>query len=164
MGIYAVFGNDDYCNGAEGRIAEELARAGVRFLRNESVRLDCGRGVLAIVGVEDLQEGRRVDLDAARAGLEIGDVEVLLCHNPQGAPLFARPSCALVLSGHAHGAQIDLPLLRNLGPPHHGPRLPFGKTTSITSRGLGVVALPLRLRARAEVVIVSLCAAGGARE
>lgn len=156
LGTFAVFGNHDYRDRAEGRIVERFACAGVRFLRNESARLDTGEGVLALVGVEDLEEAKCIDATRARAGLEPGDVELFLCHNPLGAERLARPGCVLVLSGHTHGHQVDLPLLRRMGPPHPGDRRQLEHGVSITSRGLGVVGLPLRLRSPAEVVLVTL--------
>ncbi|MCB9916285.1 MAG: metallophosphoesterase [Planctomycetes bacterium] len=158
----AVFGNHDYRDRAEGRIAEAFAAAGVRVLRDECLRVDTGAGVLALVGLEDLEEAKRVDLDAARADVQPGDVEVVLCHHPAGGPRLARPGCALVLSGHTHGVQVDLPFLRRFGPAHPGLRLTHGATTQLVSRGVGVVGLPLRVGAPAEVVLVELAREGAA--
>jgi predicted MPP superfamily phosphohydrolase len=155
-GTFAVFGNHDYRERREGEIVGRLAECGVRFLRNEGLRLDTGDGVLYISGVEDLEEARRIDPRAARADLQAGDVEVLLCHHPAGARSLAREGCAVVLSGHTHGGQINLPGIPQLGPRHPGNRLQHGSTTCIVSRGLGVVAIPLRFRAPAELVIVTL--------
>ena len=163
-GTFAVFGNHDYRERREAEIAARYAEVGIRFLRNESVRLDSGAGVLALTGIEDLEEGKVVDPRAARAALEEGDVEVLLCHNPLGAGVLARPGCAAILSGHSHGIQVDLPFLRGFGPKHPGLRVELGPTTLIVSRGLGVVAVPFRHRSPAEVVFVRLVgrAGGGA--
>ena len=61
-----------------------------------------------------------------------------------------------VLSGHTHGAQVDLPFLRDLGPPHPGIRIELGATTVFVTRGLGVVGLPLRTGAPAEVSFLTL--------
>ncbi|MDP6539802.1 MAG: metallophosphoesterase [Planctomycetota bacterium] len=155
-GTLAVFGNHDYKDRAEARISAALAPAGVRFLRNACERLEVDGGALAVVGLEDLEEGRKVDLARARAGLRAGDVEVVLCHNPAGAQRLARPGCAAVLSGHTHGTQVDLPFLRDLGPPHPGLRVELGETTLIVSRGLGAVGLPVRIGAPAELVVLEL--------
>jgi predicted MPP superfamily phosphohydrolase len=155
-GVLGVFGNHDYKDRLEGKIAESYALRGIRFLRNECARIDTGSGTLAVVGVEDLEEARVVDVEKARAGVREGDVEIVLCHNPAGAATLAREGCAAILSGHTHGTQIDLPFLRRLGPKHPGLRVRLGATTLIVSRGLGVVGIPLRLFARAEVVYVRL--------
>lgn len=159
-GGFAVFGNHDYRGRQEGRIAASFAQAGIRFLRNDGVRLEVGAASLVFTGVEDLEEGKVVDIDRARALLRDGDHEVLLCHNPRGAELLGRPGCVAVLSGHTHGGQIAIPGLRGLinvvGPSHPGERVLHDQTTLIVSRGIGVVALPIRFRAPAEVVIVEL--------
>jgi len=92
----------------------------------------------------------------ARRGLGKDDVEVVLCHNPLGARGIARPQCALILSGHTHGGQIDWPWLRGLGPDHPGARIEVGSTTLIVNRGLGVVGVPFRAGAPAEWVRIEL--------
>ena len=153
-GVLAVFGNHDYRGRQEGRIAAAYAARGIEFLRNESRRIDTGDGVLAVVGVEDLEEARRLDLAAARAGLGPEDVELVLCHNPGGAPALARPGCCAVLAGHTHGGQVDF--LPGVGPPHPGLRLRLGETTLIVNRGLGVIGFPWRFGAPTEIVLVSL--------
>jgi predicted MPP superfamily phosphohydrolase len=155
-GSYGVLGNHDYRGRCEGRIAEAYAARGIRILRNECARVAVGAGAVALVGLEDLEEAKRIDLDAARAGVRAGDVEIVLCHNPLGARRIARAGCAAILAGHTHGMQVDLPWLRTLGPAHPGLRLSIGATALIVSRGLGVVGLPLRWRAPAEVVLVRL--------
>lgn len=163
-----------------------LRNAGVRFERkstgdrgddhdddggdaHDAARLEsddavhAGSRAVGLTGVEDLEEGRVIDPAAARRSLRPGDVEVLLCHNPTGGAALARPQCAVILSGHTHGTQIDAPFLRNLGPKHPGLRVQLGDTALIVSRGLGVVGVPLRWRSRAEVVIVTLRRAPHAR-
>jgi uncharacterized protein len=160
FGTLAVFGNHDYRDRAEGRIAEAWEQAGVSFLRNAARRFDTGEGVLAMTGLEDLEEAKHIDLESARASLEPGDVEVLLCHNPSAAARMAREGCVAILSGHTHGVQVDLPILRRFGPPHPGLRIEYGSTTSIISRGLGAVAIPLRWGSPAEVVLVELVGGG----
>jgi len=156
FGTLAVFGNHDYRERQEARIAESFEAGGVRFLRNECARFDTGAGILAVTGLEDLEEGKRIDPAAARAQMRAGDIELMLCHNPHGAAALARPECVAILSGHTHGTQLNLPYLRRFGPPHPGERLQCGTTAVIVNRGLGVVAVPLRFRSPAEVVLVTL--------
>lgn len=166
-GVLAVFGNHDYKHRREGEIAERFLARGICFLRNELVRPMDGLP-LAVLGVEDLEEARSLDVGPAREALRAGDFEVVLCHNPHGARQLVGPATGLILSGHAHGNQVNLPLVRRVGPGHPGDRLelagPGGGVPLITSRGLGVVGLPLRLRARPDVVCVELVAPGGDRE
>ena len=155
-GVFAVFGNHDYRGRREGEIASALEPLGITFLRNASRRIEVEGGALAVVGVEDLEEAKLIDLAAARAGVRDGDFELVLCHNPQGAPFVARERCVAVLAGHTHGHQIDLPFARRAGPAHPGTRVRLGATTLIVSRGLGAIGLPLRVGAPAEIVLVEL--------
>jgi predicted MPP superfamily phosphohydrolase len=160
-GTFAVFGNHDYRERAEGRIAEAGRERGIRFLRNEGVRLARGSAAVGLVGLEDPEEARALDLDAARAALAPGDVEIVLCHNPLAARAIARGRATRILAGHSHGAQVDWPGLRRLGPPHPGARVELGGSTLVVSRGLGVVGLPWRAGAPAEVVFARLVPARG---
>jgi len=153
-GVYAVFGNHDYRGREEARIAQSLPNA--RFLRNECVRVERDGAHVAFVGIEDIEEGRVVDLEAARGGLCAGDVEIVLCHNPLAARAIARFGCAAILSGHTHAHQVDLPFLRQLGPKHPGLRAVLGRTLLVTSRGIGAVGVPLRIGAPAEIVHLRL--------
>ena len=155
-GVFAVFGNHDYKDRLEGRIVDAYAARGLRILRNESVRIPLAGGALALVGLEDLEEARVVDLELARRAIEPGDLEIVLCHNPLQARRIARARCACILSGHTHGTQIDLPWLRRLGPEHPGSRLLVGETVLIVNGGLGVVGVPLRVGSPPEIVLVRL--------
>lgn len=156
LGLYAVFGNHDYRGRCEGELARAFAPLGIEFLRNEARRFECAGGALCLVGLEDLEESRELDLAAARAPLREGDVELVLCHNPRGAPLLARAGCAAILSGHTHGHQVDLPLVRRLAPAHPGDRVRVGASELIVSRGLGALGVPLRVRSPAEIVCIEL--------
>lgn len=156
LGSFAVFGNHDYRGRREDELTRAYASAGVRVLRDECARVPVGDATLAIVGIEDLEEAKQVDIDRARRDVRPGDVEVVLCHNPAGARRFAREGCVAVLSGHTHALQVDLPLLRRMGPKHPGLRVQLGDTRLVVTRGLGVVGLPLRYRAPAEVVVLRL--------
>lgn len=156
LGCLAVFGNHDYHGRHEAEIARLLEGAGVRVLRNSNVRFQLGQACVAVVGLEDLEEARSVDVAAARAGLRPGDVELVLCHHPSGGPVLARPGCAAVFSGHTHGGQLDLPGLRGVGPAHPGLRLDLGPTTLLVNRGLGTIGMPLRFRAPSELLCVRL--------
>lgn len=153
-GVFGVFGNHDYRGRREGEIAQRFGELGLRFLRNEHQRIEVEGGALAVVGIEDLEEARQIDLARAREGLRSDDFELVLCHNPRGALACARSRCLAVLSGHTHGTQLDLPWFRRAGPAHPGLRVELGPTVAITSRGLGSIGLPLRFGAPTELVVL----------
>ena len=88
---------------------------------------------------------------------------LLLAHEPQYIEKYADCGVDLVLSGHAHGGQVRLPLLGGLVAPNQGllPRYTEGihtqgNTSMIISRGLGNSVIPLRVFNRPEIVCVEL--------
>jgi predicted MPP superfamily phosphohydrolase len=157
---FAVFGNHDYLHREEWRFVEAMEPAGWRFLRNDSALLEVGAARVGFCGIEDPEEGKVVDVErAVRGRCDAGvpgrpDLVVALSHGPQAAPQFAARGVHVVLSGHSHGTQVDLPFLRDLGPAHPGLRVELGASTLVVSRGLGVIGAPLRVGVPAEVVVL----------
>lgn len=158
-GIFAVFGNHDYRGRREGEIERALGKVGIRALRNAHAVVAPG---LAVAGIEDLEEGKPADLDAALEDLPVGAAAVLLSHHPGGLAFAAERGLSLVLSGHTHGEQVRWPLLRRLGPAHPGDRVERGGTTLLVSHGIGAIGVPLRVGAPAEILLAIL-RAGPAR-
>ncbi len=157
---FAVFGNHDYLHREEWRFVEAMEPAGWRFLRNDSAVLEVGAARVGFCGIEDPEEGKVVDVERAVSGLGDGDIAglpdliVALSHGPQAAPQFAARGAHVVLAGHSHGTQVDLPFLRDLGPAHPGLRVEVGASTLVVSRGIGVIGAPLRVGVPAEVVVL----------
>lgn len=155
LGVYGVFGNHDYHGRRERAIRAAYAARGVVFLCDEARGLR--DGALWLIGLEDLEE-KKEDADAF-ASVPRGAAAIALCHNPRGAAACFERGAGLVLSGHTHGGQVNLPLVRRLAPAHPGDRVEVAGGTLIVSRGLGALGVPLRVRARAELVrIVLRCA------
>jgi predicted MPP superfamily phosphohydrolase len=155
LGVYGVFGNHDYHGRREREIRAAYSARGVAFLCDEARALR--DGALWLIGLEDLEE-KKADVDAF-AALPGRAFVVALCHNPRGAPACFERGASLVLSGHTHGGQINLPLVRRFAPRHPGDRIDGPRGTLIVSRGLGALGLPVRVRARAELVRIVLRAA-----
>ncbi|MCB9898983.1 MAG: metallophosphoesterase [Planctomycetes bacterium] len=157
LGRFAVFGNHDYRHRREGEIAAWLRRQGVVTLRNASVLVRRGAGRLRVVGLEDLEEAKVADMDLALAEARADDhATLLLCHHPDVYDVVEPGRFDLVLTGHSHGGQIVLPLVGSLGRAWMPKRLsgthelPGGGRLHV-NRGLGVLVVPLRVGAPAEV-------------
>jgi predicted MPP superfamily phosphohydrolase len=162
LGRFAVFGNHDYRGRQEGRLVAWLRRQGVRTLRNASALVSRGAGRLRVVGLEDIEEGKLADLDAALADAqESDDATLLLCHHPEVVEALPTGRFDLVLSGHTHGGQVVLPGIgcptRGRLPEHlAGSRVLPGGGLIHVNRGLGVLVLPLRIGARPELTCLTL--------
>lgn len=163
LGVVAIPGNHDYWTDIDV-VAAELRAAGLPLLRNAATRLPVGCTPLWVAGVDDVME-RHHDPAAALADVPPGEPVLLLVHEPDLADDVARlpHRILLQLSGHSHGGQVNLPLLGRPILPWLGEKYPAGLQTVAgsplqvyTSRGIGVIAPPVRLNCRPEVALLTL--------
>jgi predicted MPP superfamily phosphohydrolase len=153
-GVVAVLGNHDFRVDAKA-VERALRKRGIEVLRNRHIPLRERGDVLHIAGVDDYRYG--ADLETAMRGIPADAATILLAHNPRLVTLAASYGVGLVLSGHTHGGQVNLPLLGTVyGRSPEDMRFKkgwdrFGSTQIYVSRGIGTVVLPWRLRCPAEV-------------
>jgi predicted MPP superfamily phosphohydrolase len=158
LGTYAVLGNHDWKQAGD-RMWRALHNEGIEVHENRVMKA----GDLYVAGLADLRR-RRPDLPGALAGVPADAPVVLLSHDPDVFP-YVPGRISLTLSGHTHGGQIAIPVLRRLAiPSRYGERYARGHVVEdgrhlyVTS-GLGTSGLPLRLLSPPEVVVLELVAA-----
>lgn len=158
-GAVAVLGNHDHKADA-GLVRRVLVASDIIDLSNASLTLGLPGAVLHLCGVDSAKEGTP-RLDRVLQGLPEEDAAILLIHEPD----FADESAAtgrfdLQLSGHSHGGQVGLPLLRYLFLPKLSRKYPaglyrVGEMYQYTNRGLG--AHPrFRFNCRPEITVLTL--------
>jgi uncharacterized protein len=159
LGTFAVLGNHDWLHDGE-RTAEALRAAGITVLEDDAVEMLVRGAPVWIAGLADLH-ARRPDLDATLAQVPDGEPMILLSHEPDVFPR-VPPRVALTLSGHTHGGQVDVPVLRDrVVPSRFGGRFRVGHVVEggrhlyVTS-GIGTSSWPVRLRRPPEIVILRL--------
>lgn len=170
-GVFAVLGNHDYAvrsvwgHRRKSRLPSMLTAAlesrGVRVLRNEAITLHHSESRFTIAGVEDLWS-RRTDVDRTLTAIPADQPRIILAHNPQTIELLGGHRCDLMLSGHTHGGQINLP---RAGPPILSRRMRRYRAGLVTvsgqmvyvNRGIGC-GFAWRYRARPEVTVLRLIA------
>ncbi len=165
-GAYAVLGNHDTLD-----MVEPLGSLGLRYLLNESLRIDTRDGDSAwLVGVDDAHFFGTDDLPRAFANVPVEDVALFLCHSPDLILEAASAFADVYLCGHTHGGQICLPggtpLVSNASCARRfiaGP-WQYGALRGYTSKGCGFSGIPLRSFCRAEIVIHTLRAERRCRE
>jgi uncharacterized protein len=155
LGVYAVLGNHDWKQAGED-MWRALQNAGIEVLENRVMQT----GDIYVAGLADIRS-RRPDLPGALAGVPAGAPVLLLSHDPDVFP-FVPDWVALTLSGHTHGGQVAIPLLRRPAiPSRYGERyarghvIEDGRHLYVTS-GLGTSGLPVRFLAPPEVVVLEL--------
>jgi predicted MPP superfamily phosphohydrolase len=166
-GVFFVTGNHEYYSGAGPWLAE-LARLGVRVLRNERVSIGDGGASLDLAGVDDwstrrLAGGPGSELGRALAGRDPDRALVLLAHQPRGIGIgeAIRAGVELQISGHTHGGQIvPFNLLVRAAYPYvkglhrHEEEGHAGQV--FVSSGAGYWGPPLRLGAPPEIAKIVL--------
>jgi uncharacterized protein len=164
LGVYAVPGNHDHMRGNVAAVRRAIRDSGLTDLTNTGCWIELDGHRLRLGGVDDLWHGKQ-DLDAALGDATDKDACILLCHNPDYAETLRDPRVGLMLSGHMHGGQIVIPGLGYHGlPSRYGLKYLQGlikapRTQVFVSRGLGTVGLPLRIRCRPEINLLTLAAA-----
>lgn len=168
-GVYAVLGNHDYSvrnslgirkyRHLHRAVADALTSRGIRVLRNETVPVIRDGRRLHLTGVEDLWS-RACDLDRAFTGICPSIPRVVLAHNPRTVERLGAHRCDLMLSGHTHGGQINLPGLgrvtlgRNVRKFAAG-MYQYGNSFLYVNKGVGF-GFPVRYGVRPEVAVFTL--------
>lgn len=154
-GAYFVTGNHEYYSGYQEWVAE-VARLGVRPLRNERLELDG----LDLAGVNDIggaEFGDGPDLRRALGDRDTGRPVVLMAHQPVVAHDAAPFGVDLQVSGHTHGGQMA-PF--NLLVPLQQPVVSgFGEVDGVpvyVTNGAGFWGPPVRVGAPPQVTVIEL--------
>jgi len=143
-----------------GGAGAALEHLGYGFLENENTTLTLRHAPFTVVGIDDLWT-RSADPVRAMKGAAPGS-RLYLAHVPRTADhlaIWGTPM--LLLSGHTHGGQVNVPLLmpalRWLArEPYIDGLYEVGKVQLYVNRGVGNVGLGWRLNAPPEVSLLTL--------
>ena len=153
-GVYAVLGNHDwdctlgnYLFGSPeppvtlARWEEALSSTPVELIENASRTLVIRDRTVALAGIGDPSCGRD-DLPTALAKARPADLNILLAHSPDAIDLPGTEWADLLLAGHTHGGQCQLPGWGSVWAPVWRLRqrsdglFRFGETVVHVSRGI----------------------------
>lgn len=160
QGVWAVLGNHDHYTDRE-LTTRALARNHLGVLNNANTTVRRGSETIQLAGIDDWSWGGS-DWHRAFYGLKQNKVTILLSHQPAVFDFAETEGMSLILSGHTHGGQIDLPLL---GPParlatkdmKYARGLFRRRNTQLyVSSGTGVIGLPIRFGVRPEIAVLRL--------
>lgn len=180
-GVVAVTGNHDWYQDRQAQergygpvaIARTLAQAGIDVLENEARRLNMSSGQpiwLAGLSSQQITRHRGMypahgisgadDLDGTLMAVTDNAPVILLAHEPNIINRVPQ-RVSLTVSGHTHGGQINLPILRkiaarHLGTPHlWGHHVVKGRDL-IVSGGMGCSGLPIRMGRKPELTMIEI--------
>jgi uncharacterized protein len=156
-GVFFVTGNHEYYSGVDEWLVE-LARLGIRVLRNERVSIGDGDASIDLAGVDDQHArgfgpGHGPDYDKPFHGRDPERELIVLAHQPSQIARLSAARPGLQLSGHTHGGQIwPFGALVRLNQPYVAGLHRHDDTTQIyVSRGTGYWGPPMRLFCPAEI-------------
>ncbi len=150
---------------------EDVKKAGVYYLNNQTLLLKRGEGKIRITGLslpmKYFKKFRQTPLEPDTIERLIKKrkegFNLLIAHKPAHFYEYAQWGADLVVSGHVHGGVIRFPFLGGLVSPQleFFPKFDAGKftlqdSTLIVSRGLGSHSIPVRIHNRPELVTVVL--------
>jgi predicted MPP superfamily phosphohydrolase len=159
-GVWAVLGNHDHYTDPE-LTTRALRKHQIVVMNNSNTSITRGPDTLQLSGIDDWSWNAN-DWQRAFAGLKDSVPTVLLSHQPTVLDLAESQKASLILSGHTHGGQIDIPLIG--APARFATReLKYskglyqrGETQLYVSSGTGVIGLPVRFGVRPEIAVFHL--------
>jgi hypothetical protein len=160
-GVFGCMGNHERYIRGEAYVQEHAALRGIKFLRQQNESLRFGDAKLNIGGV-DHQTKNRGYLRHTQALMREGEFNLLMSHNPDVFNVAATQGWDLTLAGHMHGGQINLEIAQQnlnlalLSTPYVYGTYREGKSAIYVTRGIGTVAMPVRIGAPPEVALIRL--------
>jgi len=170
---YFVTGNHDVKAVGREELLAGFEKCGVETLKNKKVILEKDGEKISLMGIDDpkflddtMSGNDRENTEKALKNLAEKSGEsfkILLAHRPEMIDVYSSFKIDLVLSGHAHGGQINIPGKGGVVAPGQGwfPEYYEGLhtvngTQMIVSRGLGNSAFPFRINNKPEIIIAEL--------
>ncbi len=169
--IYYVNGNHESRIEDYKLLKEKLIENDVIVLENDIKEIKYKDNIINIIGINDprfVVDNKDKEKEAIREELNSINYDkyiytILLTHRPEYIDEYSKENINLVLSGHAHGGQINIPLIGPLYAPNQGffPKYinniyKINNTNMIVSCGIGNSLMPFRINNKPELVIVQL--------
>ena len=169
-GSFGCLGNHEIYAGVTDSATKMFAARGARILRDENTELEINGARLNLIGVDYQRQPRSIQpeqwaphfLRGVEKLVRPDAVNVLLTHNPNPFLRAAGLGIQLTLAGHTHGGQVQVEILDSRWSParfitpfisglyeRNGARL-------YVTRGLGTIAVPVRLNAPPEITLLTL--------
>lgn len=158
-GVFSVLGNHDHWADTE-RSLHWLRETG-QDLRHRAVKIERNGAGIWLAGAGDYWEDHR-NLDLLLAAIPVGACRIVLAHNPDTADTSYDGRVDLMISGHTHGGQVDIPFIgtpvlpvQNKAYNYGLKRSPKGERVFI-SKGIGWAIYPVRFNCYPEIAVLEL--------
>lgn len=160
-GKFAVLGNHDYFGDSQGKTISTLKHAGFDVLINEGEIFNIKGRTLFIGGLDDSLMATpdiMATLEKKISGRSL--YSIILTHEPDIADDIKVYEPNLILAGHSHGGQINLPFLtvkNKLAEKYiKGLYKLSDRSFLYVNSGIGTARLPIRFGVTPEVTIIEI--------
>jgi len=168
--VYVVFGNWDFwlLDYNIASFKKALEKAGAKVLVNDALSIKTGDKLIDVIGVKDPYSSSETEKDLKKAIDKIksnkGVCRILLAHSPSIIKEALRENIDLILVGHTHGGQINIPFLaKEIIPVRKRENRKYVKgqykvngTQMYVNSGIGTSVFPIRFLTPPEVAEITL--------
>jgi predicted MPP superfamily phosphohydrolase len=155
-GKFGVYGNHD----TFAHFPEIMEKSGFTLLTNSGVNLDINSETVFIGGVNSLSLSPQPN--KMMKDYSDPDIAIILAHEPDLALEFSdKTDNALILSGHMHGGQINIPFFTRWWITSGGKGnlmvdgfYKNGENTVFVSTGIGMSVMPMRFRVPPQFEVI----------
>lgn len=151
-GVYGVLGNHEYYGKKIPEFVEEMEKAHVKILRDETIRID---NTLIVTGQEDLTNKERKQLDALKLTDDLP--WFVMNHTPNDLKTPADLGVDFHMSGHTHKGQLwpNQYITSRVFELDYGYKMKEQMHTLVSS-GFGFWGPPMRIGSRSELWVVDI--------
>ena len=159
LGTFAVLGNHDWVYDGK-RVTTALTSVGIHVIENGAVRINRDGKHIWLLGIADAWT-RKPDFSKALADVTDDAPVMAFTHNPDIFPN-APQRVLLMLAGHTHGGQVNLPFVgRLVVPSKYNQRYAIGHVIEngrhlYVSPGVGTSIFPVRFMVPPEITVLDL--------
>lgn len=162
--IYYVTGNHEYYPLAIDNLEEVLEKYHIKKLAGNIVEI---KNNIFLSGIDDPRSGNEYIKEYSKLKGELKEkgYNILIAHRPERFYEYQNLKVDLILSGHAHGGQIRIPLLfpqglyspnQGLFPKRTGGIYQMDAITHIVTTGLGNRVIVPRINNPQEILIIEI--------
>jgi len=159
FGVYSVLGNHDHWASTDR--SDYWLKRTQQDLCHKVVRIERDKQNLWLAGAGDLYEDHR-NLDDVLGKIPDSDCRIVLAHNPDSADTAFSKRIDLMISGHTHGGQVNIPFIGTPVLPVQNKNYSSGLKVSprggkvFISKGIGWAIYPIRFNCYPEIVVLEL--------
>ncbi len=159
-GKFAVLGEEDYDPQANN-IHQILFKGDFEVLTNKQIFITKdGKNMINLIGIDSLVGGNP-DIESSFANVDTNLFTIVLTHAPDIISQLPTNEIDLVLAGHSHGGQINIPFIGSLNKVEGAKTYSQGdyyinQTQLIVSNGLGTTDSDIRIFADPECHMIRI--------